>query len=214
MPHRDPRSLKLVGGTLCLNFINTVDCRNSDKQSEVITTYPRLISWSQHANILTETEAQSLLREATLHPAEARAVLERAITTRETLYRIFSAIAHRRLPATTDTETLNKEMSTAMAQMRLKPANPPEPWTYTFEESGPDQMLWPIVRSAAELLASDRLDRIRECQGEKCGWLFVDMSRNRSRKWCDMKDCGNLVKAKRHYQKTRGTREELSCRRN
>jgi len=206
MPARDPQILKLVGGRLCLDFVNTVDCRSSDHQSEVLTTYPRLVSWSQHANILTENEAQNLLREASLHPASARAALERAIIIREALYRIFSAIAGRRSPEATDIEMLNEEMSAAMAQRRLTPTNPLEPWVYTFEKSSLDQMLWPVVNSAAELLTSDWLDRVCMCQGENCGWLFVDMSRNRSRKWCDMKDCGNVVKARRHYQRTRNKR--------
>ena len=207
MPARDPQSLKLVGGRLCLDFINTVDCRNSDHPSEVLSTYPRLVSWSQHANILTENQARNLLQEASLHPADARAALERAVTIREALYRIFLAIASHHSPKATDTEILNEELSAAMAHMRLlKPSNPTEPWTYTFEESRLDQMLWPITHSAAELLTSKWLDRICECQGQNCGWLFVDMSRNRSRKWCDMKDCGNVAKAKRHYQKTRGKR--------
>jgi predicted RNA-binding Zn ribbon-like protein len=204
MPERDPQSLKLVGGRLCLDFINTVDCRNSDHPSEVLFTYPRLVSWSQHANILTENEARNLLQEASLHPADARAALERAVTIREALYRIFLAIAGHCSPAATDIEMLNGEMSAAMAKRRLNPANPPEPWTYTFEGSRLDQMLWPVVHSAAELLTSNWLDRVCECQGENCGWLFIDMSRNRSRKWCDMKDCGNVAKARRHYQKTRG----------
>jgi predicted RNA-binding Zn ribbon-like protein len=203
MSESDPQSLKLIAGRLCLDFINTVNCRNGDHPGEVLSTYPRLVSWSQHASILTDNEARNLIREASLHPAETRAALERAIAIREALYRIFSAIASRRSPAVTDTEMLNEEMSAAMAKRRLKPLNPPEPWTYTFEESRLDQMLWPVVLSAAELLTSDWLDRVSVCQGENCGWLFVDMSRNRSRKWCDMKDCGNVVKARRHYQKTR-----------
>lgn len=206
MSEPDPRSLNLIGGRLCLDFINTVDCRNSDHSREYLSTYPNLISWSQHANILTENEARDLLQEAALHPADARIVLERAITTREALHRIFCAIANHRLPAATDIGVLNAEMSITMAQMRLKPANAPNPWTYTFEEKKLDQMLWPIIHSAAELLTSDKLDRICECQGENCGWLFIDMSRNRSRRWCDMKDCGNRAKARRHYQMTHSNR--------
>jgi predicted RNA-binding Zn ribbon-like protein len=206
MSEPDPQSLKLIGGRICLDFINTVDCRNSDHPREVLSTYPNLVSWSQHANVLTQDEAKDLLREADLHPADARIVLERAITTREALHRIFSAIANHRSPAVTDTEVLNTEMSIAMAQMHLKPASPPNPWAYTFEERKLDQMLWPIIHSAAELLTSDKLDRVCECPGENCGWLFIDMSRNRSRRWCDMKDCGNRAKARRHYQTTHGNR--------
>lgn len=202
MTGADPRNLKLIGGWLCLDFINTVDCRNSDHAHEVLSTYQNLVSWSQHANILTEDEARDLLREAALHPTDAKMILERAITIREAFYRIFSAIANHRPPNAIDVGTLNKEMSIAMAQMRLKPAGATNPWAYTFEDKKLDQMLWPVIHSATELLTSDKLDRVRECQGENCGWLFLDMSRNRSRKWCNMKECGNRAKSQRHYQKT------------
>jgi len=203
MPESDPRNLKLIGGSLCLDFTNTVDCRNSDHQGEILSTYPNLVIWSQHAKILTEDEAQALLRAATLHVTDAKIVLERAITMREALYRICSGIANRRPPAATDIEVLNAELSAAMAKMRLKPAAAANSWTYTFEGRELDRMLWPVIRSTAELLTSDKLDRICECQGDNCGWLFLDMSRNRSRRWCDMKDCGNRAKARRHYQMTR-----------
>ena len=206
MSEPDPRSLKLIGGWLCFDFTNTVDCRNSDHSREVLSTYPNLVSWSQHANILTRDEARDLLREAALHPTDAKMVLERAITIREALYRIFSAIANHRSPDAIDIDALNAEMSIAMTHMRLKPADATNPWTYTFENRKLDQMLWPVVHSAEKLLISDKLDRVCECQGENCGWLFMDMSRNRSRRWCDMKDCGNRAKARRHYQATRGKR--------
>jgi predicted RNA-binding Zn ribbon-like protein len=206
MSEPDPQSLKLIGGRLCLDFINTVDCRNSDHPREVLSTYPNLVSWSQHAHILTDNNAQNLLREAGLRPTNARIVLERAITIREALHRIFSAIANHRSPVATDIGVLNAEMSIAMAQMRLKPASAPNPWTYAFEERELDQMLWPVIHSAAELLTSDKLERVCECQGENCGWLFIDMSRNRSRRWCDMKDCGNRAKARRHYQMAHASR--------
>jgi len=203
MTEPNPSSLKLIGGSLCLDFVNTVDCRNSDQSRENLSTYHSLVSWSQHANILTEDEVRYMLREATLHPANAKMILERAIKIREALYRIFYAVANHRLPNAADISTLNKEMSISMAQMRLEPAGMAGPWKFTFENKELDRMLWFITQSATELLTSDKLNRVCECQGENCGWLFLDMSRNRSRKWCDMKDCGNRAKAQRHYQITR-----------
>jgi predicted RNA-binding Zn ribbon-like protein len=203
MTETDLGNLKLIGGWLCLDFTNTVDCRNSDHSHENLSTYQRLVSWSRHANILTEDEARHMLQEANVHPTNAKMILERAITIREALYRIFSAIANNRPLNAADINTLNTEMSISMAQMRLKPTGITNPWKYTFEEKKLDRMLWLIIHSATELLTSDKLNRVCECQGENCGWLFLDMSRNRSRKWCDMKDCGNRAKAQRHYQITR-----------
>jgi predicted RNA-binding Zn ribbon-like protein len=144
-----------------------------------------------------------MLQEATLHPANAKVILERAINIREALYRIFSSTANHRPPNAADINTLNAELSTTTAHMCLRPTGITGPWKCIFEDKKLDRMLWLIVHSATELLTSDKLDRVCECQGENCGWLFLDMSRNRSRKWCDMKDCGNRTKAQRHYQITR-----------
>jgi predicted RNA-binding Zn ribbon-like protein len=57
-----------------------------------------------------------------------------------------------------------------------------------------------VARSAAELLQSEELGRVRRCDGEDCRWLFLDTSRSRNRRWCDMADCGNTAKVRRYRQ--------------
>ena len=74
-------------------------------------------------------------------------------------------------------------------------------WDWT-PENALDRVLWPVVRDAAELLSGEDLDRVGRCADANCGWLFLDTSRNHSRRWCSMKDCGNRAKARRHYQRT------------
>lgn len=194
-------NLKLIGGFLCLDFVNTVDWRTSDHPHEFLTKYSDLVSWSQHAEILTSNEARDLNRKAELRPTYAKKVLERATTIRETLYRIFSAAADHHSSSASDMTVLNTELSKAMAQMQLKPTADSCSWTYTFRGNDLDRMLWSVVRSAADLLTSGKLNRISKCSAKDCGWLFLDMSRNRSRRWCDMQDCGNRAKARRHYQR-------------
>ena len=197
-------NLKLIGGSLCLNFVNTVDWHDSKHPKEWLTKYSSLVSWSRHTGILTDDEVRDLLRKAGQRPRDAKAVLERAITLRETLYRVFSVITTQYLPSPSDIATLNKELSKAMAQMLLMPTTDSHSWTYVFKDNDAlDRMLWSVARSAADLLTSDKLGRIRKCSAKDCGWLFLDMSRNRSRRWCDMKDCGNRAKAQRHYQRER-----------
>ena len=66
-----------------------------------------------------------------------------------------------------------------------------------------DGVLAPITWSAAEFLRDPASARVKECDGETCGWLFLDTSKNHSRRWCEMKDCGNRAKARRHYKKLR-----------
>jgi len=63
-----------------------------------------------------------------------------------------------------------------------------------------------VVHDAAGLLTSEKLDRVEECADDRCGWLFLDVSRNRSRRWCAMEDCGNRAKARRHYKRKRAVR--------
>ena len=77
-------------------------------------------------------------------------------------------------------------------------------WDWS-EELALDRMLWFIARSAADLLTSGNLDRVRQCGDEECGWLFIDTTKNRSRRWCDMTDCGNRAKARRHYSRLRAS---------
>jgi predicted RNA-binding Zn ribbon-like protein len=203
-------NLKLIGGWLCLDFVNTVDWRNSDHPHEWLTKYSDLVSWSRHTGILTDNEARNLLRKGELGPADAKTVVEQAIILREALYRIFSAIANHHLPSPSDITTLNTELSKAMAQLRLVPMADSYSWIYAFKDNALDRMLWSIVRSAADLLTSNKLNRISQCSAEDCGWLFLDISRNRSRRWCDMKDCGNRAKARRHYQRERSLRKKAT----
>ena len=192
---------------LCLDFTNTVAWRTSDHPQERLANYADLVIWSQHANVVTEQEAHHLLEQAAHHPALASAVLEQAITLRESIYRIFSAVTGRRTPKTDDITTLNSFLSEAMARPRLALTEEGFTWSWTGDGNSLEQVLWPVARSAAELLTSSELDRVGMCPGDGCGWLFFDTSKNRSRRWCSMGDCGNRAKARRHYQRKRVLRE-------
>ena len=79
-------------------------------------------------------------------------------------------------------------------------------WAWSDEQAALDPMLWRIARSAADLLTSGELGRVRECADEVCGWVFLDMSKNQSRRWCDMKECGNQAKSRRHYERIKAHR--------
>jgi predicted RNA-binding Zn ribbon-like protein len=74
-------------------------------------------------------------------------------------------------------------------------------WTWAAADDALEAPLWPILRSAAEILTSEDRQQVRECAGTACTWLFLDRSRNRSRRWCSMESCGNREKARRHYRR-------------
>ncbi len=196
---QDWNQFELLGGWLCLDFANTVNRENGTYTEEWLTNYADLVSWGKHAQILTPQQANSLLEVASTHPEEAKTVFESAIALRETIYRIFSAVAVQRSPASKDIQDLNTALAQTMGYLQISATNEGFIWTWIDAGNRLDTVLWQIIRSAGELLTTAILNRVRECAADDCSFLFVDMSRNRSRCWCDMESCGNRSKAKRHY---------------
>jgi predicted RNA-binding Zn ribbon-like protein len=198
-----PSMPKRAGGRLCLDFTNTIDPRHGEQPHEYLKNYSDLMAWSRYVNILTESEAQRLLQEAIKHPAIATIVFQRALTLRETLYQTFSYIIEKKQPREEQLEILNVTLAEGMARARILPTDDSFIWAWSENAHALERVLWPVARSAAELLISDDRRYIKECPGEDgCGWLFVDTSRNHRRRWCDMEGCGNRAKARRHYERT------------
>jgi predicted RNA-binding Zn ribbon-like protein len=199
--------LTLLGGRLSLDFANTADWHASDQPVEFLTSYRELVAWSRHVGILTEHQVQHLVKQAARRPTDATAVLERAIALREAIYRIFAAVSQGHGPRAADLAVLNAELSTALAQSRIVPAAESFAWDWTGSDEALDRMLWPVVHDVADLLTSEELARVGQCADDRCGWLFVDVSRNRSRRWCSMEACGNRAKARRHYRRSQDSQK-------
>jgi len=205
---------KRVGGRLCLDFVNTVHGRVSGRGSqrkrdyrdqavgERVVSYGALLRWATLAGALPAGQARSLGRAASQHPAKAAAVVARGLDLREAMYRIFKAAIERWPPPAADLAVLNRELRIARAHERLA-ATPGLGWEWDVMRESFDRVLWPVVRSAAELLTSDDLARVGQCPGEDCGWLFLDTSRSGRRQWCAMADCGNLAKVRRFRDQRR-----------
>ena len=193
-------NLQLLGGALCLDFANTVGNHKSDQPSDHLADYADLVAWSRHANILTRREAQQLLDQAARERAAADNIFQRAVALREAIYGIFTAIADGASPKTADLDLLNEALARALVHSRIVSTKEGFHWDWS-EESTLDRMLWRIARSAADLLTSGDLNRVSQCGDEVCGWLFIDTSKNHSRRWCAMNDCGNRAKARRHYKR-------------
>ena len=187
------------GGWLCLDFSNTADWRIREVPEELLTDYWQLVSWSHYLGVLTQVEAAQLLQEAEHRPAEAAATLAAAIELREAIYRIFSAISADGSPSPEDLVILNRALAGALSHLRIEQTREGFAWTWADAGTALDRMLWPVARSAADLLTLEHLDRVGVCANEGCGWLFFDTSRNRSRRWCSMQGCGNRAKARRYY---------------
>ncbi len=200
---------KLRGGRACLDFVNTVDPRRGDDPREYLGDYRDLVAWGRHAGLLEEGEARPLLAEAARRPAEAVAAFARALDLRETMYRVFFALSRGERPDGRDVEALGEAYVGAMRYARLTPSSEGFGWTWTGRPVALGRPLWPVARSAVELLTSGDLGRVKECPAsDGCGWLFYDSSKNASRRWCSMEVCGSRDKMRRLYSRKRAGRPE------
>jgi predicted RNA-binding Zn ribbon-like protein len=198
-------TMELVGGRPVLDFTNTTSGRRTPAPHERLHAYSDLVEWCVGVGLVDPAEAARLLAEAGRRPEAARAALERALALREAIYGIFVAETSGEAPDPAHLETLNAALAEGMARRRLCPSPGAKGCCWTWAGAADDLawMLWPLAHAAAELLTSGELERVKACGGETCDWLFLDASKNRSRRWCDMRYCGNQAKARRHYRRSR-----------
>jgi predicted RNA-binding Zn ribbon-like protein len=198
------KTFDLSGGNLCLDFANTA--RYVGAHREDLSSYRALVSFVEQSGAVTRADARALLAAAEKRPAAAARVLARAITLRGAIFRTFSTIAGGGAVRAEDLAVIDRVAADAAAHTRLVPRDGAFRWEVDAdalrELPGP---LWPVVRSATDLLTSGDVATVRECALETCSWLFLDHSKYQKRRWCDMKICGNRSKARRHYARTKGS---------
>ena len=197
----------ILAGEPCLDLINTLDNRPvPEKKLELLPDYASFALWAEQAGIISRQTRLRLCETATADPARAKNVLSWVIEVRESLYRIFDSIVCEQQPAKSDLDLLAHFLAQSYRAVRFRSTLSTR-GVFDLDWQDGDQLespLWPIVRSAAKLLISRDLKLVRECAVDTCRWLFVDRSKNHSRRWCDMKICGNRTKAKKFYSRVRG----------
>lgn len=205
VPEAEPQpKFQFVGGDLCLDFCNTVGGKRGGIAREKLHSLADFISWAEQAELLSPAQAQDFSRSTARRPSEATALLARAIQLREAIFRILLTAAGGKIPAEKDMACLNAELAVSLGRLRIGPGTDGNgfAWEWTDEQLQLQHLLGPIARSAAELLVRDDwVAKIHQCEGDNCGWLFVDCSKNHSRRWCDMRDCGNRAKVRRHRKR-------------
>jgi predicted RNA-binding Zn ribbon-like protein len=200
---RPAGAVNLVGGSLCLDFVNSVGARGISTSGEVtirdekLRDHLDLLAWARHAGALTDNESKRLEREYLGGVNEVTAIFRRAIHLRESLYRIFTAIALKKSAEPSHLRVLNEELRLARAAEHLVARTDNFAWQWNARDPSLDRVVWSVTQSAADLLTQGDLTRVRQCEGDDCGWIFEDTSRNRSRRWCEMRDCGNIAKVRR-----------------
>jgi predicted RNA-binding Zn ribbon-like protein len=213
MKKRPPKyAFDLTSGRLCLDFANTLDHRTSSQPQEKLTGFAELVAFGEQAKALSELEARELRDDTRENSREASAVFQRAVAVREVIFRILSAAANCRKVSPADVETFNTLVRRSHAQSLLLPGNEKAPWQRLDKGGNADRLIWRIVRSAVEILTSGDILRVKSCAAGDCDWLFIDSSRSRNRRWCEMKTCGSRHKARAYYQRKKADRQHVSGR--
>lgn len=217
-----PATWRRVGGDACLDFANTVGGRVSRSSAgrtrdladritrEDLGDYDALVRWAVEADLLEPADAARLGARARAAATPAGRTYTRAFALRESIYRIAKCLVEGWPVPARDLEVLDRELREARAHQRLVPGQGGLTTAWIGDTSAPDRMLWPIALSAAELFGSARVGQLKQCPGEDCGWLFLDTTRNHSRQWCEMADCGNLAKVRRFRRRARRKRGAAS----
>ena len=186
---------ELVSGHPALDFVNTLDWRFRESgPEELIHDYDYLLRFATQSGLLTPGQTQPIRRAATSRTVSE--ALGSALELREAISQIFYAIMDGVPPPTVAIKKFNQHLHAAesnrnmvWSRSRLVPS-----W---LSKSDPNLPVWLIAQSASDLLSTDAVNSIRACADPQCRWLFLDTSKNHSRRWCDMKVCGNRMKARR-----------------
>jgi len=196
--------LRLLGDRPCLDFANSVEMPLSDRPLDLVRSYADLVDWGVLSGLLDEHSADRLRREAGRSPGEAASVFARAIALRGAITRVFTAVVDGVGPDAADLALIHREYLAALGHTRLTATAS----GFTLADHGGvelDRVLWPVARSAVDLLLTGDPARVKRCAGSGggCGWLFYDVSRNGSRRWCSMEGCGSQAKMRRYRARGR-----------
>ena len=191
------KTLEIVGGALCLDFANTINSRRKPEY-DYLQQYSDLAEWAGKAGMLSPAKRKRLLTLAEQDSKSAEAVLLKALRIRELLYRLFSKNARPSGSNREDIGVFVKFYADAMSHSIFVRKDNYFAADWLADESL-DAALWPILYSAGQLLLSQELMRVKECPN--CSWLFLDTSKNQSRRWCSMNTCGARDKMRRYLRR-------------
>jgi predicted RNA-binding Zn ribbon-like protein len=193
---------RYIGGDPALDLVNTVDWTSRGPDDERLTDYERFLDFAEGAGVIDGEKGERLREAAAREPYEAARALERVLHFRDALERVVTSAIR---PESRGREhdqalgTLNDVLRSALTQLQLGRSVHGVALVWSGLGDSLESPLWPLAWSAAELLASEEQTRLRVCAGPDCGWVYVDRSRNRMRRWCQMETCGNRAKASRRY---------------
>lgn len=192
----------IVGGNPALDLVNTVSGWGYDPEDWVPDLESFLV-WARMSGVLDKRETKQAARRAESSPAAAERALASVKELRFALWSLVTSLQQRKPAKLSDLSVINDWMrrlalSEQVAVKRGRIEFAPSRHISVLELIG-----LRVTAAALALLKNPPAGRIKTCPGENCGWKFLDRSKNRSRRWCDMAVCGNLVKA-REYRARKG----------
>lgn len=187
LPHR-------ISGNLALDLANTISWRSTAWEVDHLATFDDVLAWSKEVGLIGDEFVAS--------PPEQRTLLEQVLALRKAVYAAGSAIASGLDPLRTDLDVIRDIAAVALRHASLSGS----PYTLHFE--GIYRVTGTFAWSALDLLRGDELSRLKQCPPDDCHWLFIDRTKNGSRRWCDMGTCGNRAK-KMAYRKGRVNPKQL-----
>jgi predicted RNA-binding Zn ribbon-like protein len=210
-------TFRCPGGALCLDFCNSQPVAwmahhenpgqevQADGAEEWIASFADLIDWLDAAEAIDAKQAARLRAAGARAPDSAQELWKRALELREAMVRVFLARTVGRRAETTDLQIIDEEYARTAPFARLSATGDGFSWRLDPSAEGFEALLQPIVASAVGLLTSAKLARLRRCGNSTCYWLFLDETKNCSRRWCEMASCGNRMKVRRHRERQRAT---------
>ena len=188
------QDFQFVAGNLALDFVNTVGNRLTERRDYFVEP-AEVVRWTRLAGLIAHTDKISI----------SVPQMEKLKSVREFLYGIFLGIRSGHAPTVPELEKLNGMLAKALSRRRLESINGRVCWDWIADRTDVDQILGPVLSSAADLLVSDSAGSLRQCEDAECGWLFLDRSQANRRRWCSMADCGNRAKARRFHSAPRNS---------
>ncbi|MBA3319318.1 MAG: ABATE domain-containing protein [Gemmatimonadales bacterium] len=194
-------SILYLAGDPALDLVNTVDWTSRGPEQDRFRTYEGISRWAEGAGVLSVAAGRRLRRVASERPRPAAAAVEYTHRARETLRDLFGAIARGESTAI-GLRRFNQLLADASARLEIAPdagrgGRAGFDWRWREQDTDLRAVVWPVIWAAASLLRSDELNNVRVCDGDDCGWMYVDRSRNGLRRWCQMRTCGTREKTRR-----------------
>jgi predicted RNA-binding Zn ribbon-like protein len=194
-------TMTIDGGCVCFNFVNTVHSRVEEDKYDYLNSYDDLIEWMKKIKLLPAEKLKDLKKLAAWDNKAAEKALIKIKKQRELLYNFFSPVIHNMGPEDTVVKSINKTLSDSLSALSFNYKNGKLKLELNNSSSDFYEPLKIIYKDVFDIIIAIPQNRLKECKA--CGWLFLDKSKNNSRTWCSMQNCGSLEKAKRYYYRKR-----------